>query len=226
MARGDRKLFGVVRRTSDGRRWRIDVRPSGWIHGLAGVSFGDDRAMAEAVLNVIRVKIAQGVPRDEAVAGFLPVVADAHRIAVRYAAWLDHMDGLVEVGDRSPQTIREYRRYARQGGELAWWGAESLAAVTEGGLESWSQWMALDERKRPEAGVAVLVVCAENRAFENQGGRVTLNRCCKKTRKKDSEYERNDSLHLSTSSAENVHDRQSMCRFRQFVTEFRTRSIA
>jgi hypothetical protein len=78
MARGDRDLFGVVRRTSDGKRWRIDARPYGWIHGLAGVSFGDDRAMAEAVLNVIRVKIAHGHPPDEVVAEFLPVVAEAH----------------------------------------------------------------------------------------------------------------------------------------------------
>jgi hypothetical protein len=43
MARGDRNLFGEVRRTSAGKRWRIDARPYGWIHGLAGVSFGDAR---------------------------------------------------------------------------------------------------------------------------------------------------------------------------------------
>jgi hypothetical protein len=40
-------------------------------------------------------------------------VAEAHRIGVCYRAWLEHMDGLVEVGDRSPLTVREYRRFAR-----------------------------------------------------------------------------------------------------------------
>lgn len=115
----DRKLFGEVRRTSDGKRWRIDARPFGWVHGLSGVTFGDNREMADAVLSVIRVKIAQGTPREEAVTPFLPVVADVHRISKRYASWIEHMEGLVAVGDRSPTTVREYKRYARKGGEVA-----------------------------------------------------------------------------------------------------------
>jgi integrase len=66
------------------------------------------------------------------------------------------MDALVEVGDRSPLTVREYRRFARKGGELAWWGAQSLTAVNEGTIESWSIWMAKERDLSPKTRKHIL----------------------------------------------------------------------
>ena len=64
----------------------------------------------------------------------------------------------LQIGDRSPLTVREYRRYARKGGELGWWGVQPLTSVNEGALERWSGGMLLDGYEAPPIHHAAIVI--------------------------------------------------------------------
>lgn len=147
MATGKR-AFGAVRKASRGKGWRIDVRPHGWIYGVAGVKF-NSKALATGVLSAIRLEIGRGVSAEVALEPWLPRNAQRAPVIGRYADWLDHKWGQVEALDRSPNTVREYERYARDGGELEFWEGMSVYEVDYAALEDWMHWMAKRGLKAP-----------------------------------------------------------------------------
>ncbi len=122
MAAEGKRQFGKVVPGPRGKGWRIDVRPYGYIYGIAGRGFADQE-IALGLLNVIRIEIAEGASREAAVAPYLRSHSALNRITNRYARWIKLKEAEAEVGDLSPRTVQEYRRYARPGGEVEWWDA-------------------------------------------------------------------------------------------------------
>ncbi len=140
--REEGQRFGRVRRGARGRGWRVDVRPFGWIHSLAGVGFGERRHEAKLVLRKIRARVDQGMSAQEAVAPFLPISSNVARVATHYAAWLDARRRELALERLSPRTVHEYERYARSGGELDFWHGRTIYDVDGPALEEWSLWLA------------------------------------------------------------------------------------
>lgn len=140
MARGER-VFGAVREREGRGTWRIDVRPHGWIYGVGGVPFRS-RELADAVLGQIRIEIARGTPVADALEPWLPRTAKRAPVLGRYEDWLAGKWRQVEAGDRSPRTVQEYARYARDGGELAFWDGLSVYEIDAANLEDWHGWLA------------------------------------------------------------------------------------
>ncbi|HEX9640698.1 MAG TPA: site-specific integrase [Candidatus Krumholzibacteria bacterium] len=155
MGRRRRGDFGAVRkhRTSG---YYIDVRPHGRIWGLDGVGFAANRELAQGLLNMMRTRILDGATPIEAVAPYLHARSAANRLAARYDHWLTLKERQVEVGDLSPGTVREYRRYARPGGEIEWWGDRSVFDATTADLEEWSLWLATERGLSPKTRRHVL----------------------------------------------------------------------
>ena len=147
MATGKR-TFGAVRKAPRGKGWRIDVRPHGWIYSVAGVKF-NSKALANGVLSAIRIEIGRGVSAEVALEPWLPKNAQRAPVIGRYADWLEHKWSEVESLDRSPNTVREYARYSRAGGELEFWEGQSVYEVDYASLEDWIRWMAKRGLKAP-----------------------------------------------------------------------------
>ena len=152
MAAKGQQQFGRVVHGPRGKGWRIDVRPFGYIYGIAGKGFATKR-IATGLLNVIQIEIAQGASREAAVAPYLRSSASVNQIRNRYARWVKYKEAKVAAGLLSPGTVREYRRYARSGGELDWWGADSVfeistARLKEGNLALAERGLAPGTRKR------------------------------------------------------------------------------
>jgi len=135
-AEGERQ-FGKVVPGPRGKGWRIDVRPYGYLYGIAGRGFADQE-IALGLLNVIRIEIAEGASREAAVAPYLRSHSAVNRIANRYARWVEVKEAEADVGDLSPRTVQEYRRYARRGGEVEWWEEQSVFEITTARLKAWN----------------------------------------------------------------------------------------
>ena len=132
--------FGKLRPRERGKGWRIDARPFGWIGTLHGRTMS--KRLASELLKSIRFEIARGKPPLDAVAPYLPARAKPNLVVERYAAWLRVKHQQVEAGDLSPRTVGEYERYARPGGEIAWWAGVGVEEVDAALLEDWSLAMA------------------------------------------------------------------------------------
>lgn len=130
-----------ARKRYDGSRgWRIDARPFGWIYGLGGVRLS--RSLALGLRDVIRTRIMGGLSREDAVMPYLAAGARRRQVLAEYGRWLRLKRAQVEAGERSPRTVREYERFAREGGELSWWAGRSIGEVDYASLEDWSLWLA------------------------------------------------------------------------------------
>lgn len=136
MSGGDFQAWGRVRPHK--ARWRIDIRPiePGWLYGF------DSEKTAEGVLMYMRVKAAKERSRDVAVAPFLPKTSAANEVPRLYEKWLEFKWAQVKAGQRSPNTIREYERYARPGGEIEWWHGRYAQGISAGQLDDWALWIA------------------------------------------------------------------------------------
>lgn len=135
--------FGKVRRASRGKRWRIDIRPvaPGFIYGF------ERRKDAEAVLGTIRRAIGRGEGEERACAPFIPRHGVYWQVRHQYGRWLSEKDAQVALGDLSPRTVAEYRRYATQvrrdgtPGEIAWWSTRTIDEISKGSLQAWQLWL-------------------------------------------------------------------------------------
>lgn len=112
--------FGKVRsRVHRGKvRLFLDFGRYGRIHSLHGDPF-ENAQDAERILRSIQGRVAEGTPKRLAVETYLPTHSRAHRAEVWLARWLEEMESLAKSGDRSEGTLREYRRWAKPGGEHA-----------------------------------------------------------------------------------------------------------
>ena len=130
--------LGRVARHDRRDRWIIDLRPHGRIYSLGGVAFtGDEgRILADGVLAAIRLAVANGTPLEEAIAPYAGR-ARGKQIVAAFGRFVDHIDELVEAGDRSAKTAREYRRLLRA--ELPYWKKRTLDELDFAALEDWDR---------------------------------------------------------------------------------------
>jgi hypothetical protein len=91
---------------------------------------------AEAILAGIRHQLTKR-PRDVVLARYLPLASDAFSVARWLPRWIEHYEAQVTSGQRSPGTLREYRRYAAEGGEFDAMRAFSLYELTFERLDDW-----------------------------------------------------------------------------------------
>lgn len=126
--------IGTIRRRR-GDRFYLDARPHGTVYSLGGVPFvGDEgRVVAEAVLAAIELAVSKGAAIDVALAPYLGS-ADRARVVASFDRWLDHQRSLVEAGERSHNTVREYARFRS---EIEWWGDRSIHDVSYASIEDW-----------------------------------------------------------------------------------------
>jgi integrase len=101
----------------------VDVRPYGRIYELRlgpseSVPFRgpDGEALANAVLESIRNRIADGLSKPAAVGPFLTRASTS--VGSLLARWIDDLEALIEAGDRSPSYVRKLRGYSRLGGHF------------------------------------------------------------------------------------------------------------
>jgi len=123
------KFGRVVRRHGKARSgWCIDfgraVRPR-YLTTARGARF-ESEAMAQAVLDAIRVKRARGVDPQDAVDEFAPPSGERLSFEHWVSEYLEEQEELTQIGERSPTYLRELRRCARPGGYWSWWYRRSL----------------------------------------------------------------------------------------------------
>jgi len=142
MAAEGKRQFGKVVLGPRGEGWRLDVRPYGYIYGIAGKGFATKR-IATGLLSVIRIVIAEGASREAAVAPYLRSHSALNRVTNRYARWLQYKQRELEVGKIAPRTLQGYESYARPGGEIDWWGSGSVFEISTALLKEWDMALAL-----------------------------------------------------------------------------------
>ena len=147
----------IVRRVrkSGSVRWRIDF---GW-RGERGNrnrvyldsvpdEFGGRRAFrtrrdAQDTLERIRAELTFGRSLEQILAEISATSAPKDQIEASLARHLDHYEGMVSSGQRSPTTLRELRRYARADGHFGLWWGRSIHGITNGDVQDWHAWLAL-----------------------------------------------------------------------------------
>ena len=122
-----------------GKRLRLHERP---LPGGEWVAF--DEQHAEEDLAQIRNALAAGRTLKEALSPWLRRTEDADLIQNRVKVWLSDFELLVQAEDRSPGTLREYRRYAKPGSYFSWWAGQPIQSVTRRDIKDWHQWLAAE----------------------------------------------------------------------------------
>lgn len=89
---------------------------------------------AESILAGLRHALTKA-PKDVVLARYLPVASSAYAVAAWLPRWLQHVEAQVVATQRSPGTLREYRRYAA--GAFAPMRALSLYEITYERLDDW-----------------------------------------------------------------------------------------
>ena len=120
--------FGKIRTRThrEKLRWYADFGRFGRIWSLRGEPF-ESRAEAESILRAIQGDVARGTPKRQAVEKWLPASSQAHRVERWMALWLEDLEAQVESAERSPNYLREIRRWATPG-LPAWTSSDTGAA--------------------------------------------------------------------------------------------------
>lgn len=131
-----RKLGWVAAHGGD--RFIIDFRDHGRISSLDGITFrgSEGRVLAEGILRAIESAVSRGEPVAEVVDRYRPRSKRAEVVRA-FGRFCDHFDGLVDAGDRSCRTAREYRRLERN--EIVWWKLSTIDEITYAALEDWDR---------------------------------------------------------------------------------------
>lgn len=140
MARG----FGKVRARRGGKRgWEIDLGRSvnpRFLYTARGAAF-ENREMAQAVLDAIRVKIARGASPQDAVDEFAPLSSERNRVEVWLERYLAEQEERAEQLEISPNHVRELRRCASPNGAFSWWQGTSVHEIDAAALREWRLWL-------------------------------------------------------------------------------------
>lgn len=126
-----------------GRLGRVDTsrgRPRIYIAGRylysdRGVPF-ESVEHADAILAGIRHALTKQ-PMPVVLSRYLPIASEAFAVARWLPRWIEHFEAQVADGQRSPGTLREYRRYVREGGPFDAMRTLSLYEVTYDRLDDW-----------------------------------------------------------------------------------------
>jgi len=137
--------LGTIHRREHGRPgWRIALGRWGFVYTRAGEPIRS-KADAVALLRLIRaeVRVALREKRtvEDGLRRFLASDSKVRSVEARYAAFVSAKQALADGGDLSPRTVQEYARYARPGGELAFWNRKAVGDVTAGSLDDWNEWL-------------------------------------------------------------------------------------
>lgn len=157
------QLGKIRKRTRLGRTtYYLDFRPYGRVWAHRGVSMTDE-ATARQVLRKIQAKVAEG---RELSAVLTDYVGDARpgQVNTWVARWLEHVQGQVEDGQRSPTYLAALRSYARDEGPFSWWQGWSVHDVKKPALVTWRDWM-LRKREPRLSPKSVQNVLGAFRAF-------------------------------------------------------------
>ena len=130
-----RLCFGRI----DGQRVWIDSRPT---PDGRRVPFGSSRSAAAEALRDIRGDILHsGKPREEVLALWRSGADPRDLVEHHVGEWLEHLDELVGQQKRSPNTVREYHRYARDDGYFSYFYGWSLREIRAKQLREWHTWL-------------------------------------------------------------------------------------
>ena len=91
----------------DGKRLKLSKRPT-----PNGIWVAFDENSAQEALAHVRNSLMSGLTLEAALKPYLDHTLDADMIEARVKVWLDDFSDLVDAEDRSPGTLREYKRYA------------------------------------------------------------------------------------------------------------------
>jgi len=146
-----RKLGSIASELRPGGtvRYRVVIKHRGKTYRIDRWEVADgvfvpfsSRQDAEFVLEGIRTLVAaQRVSIPRAISKFLPTFTPEDLIENRMAEYIDHFQGLVDGGKRSPSTLREIVRYAAPGGHFSYWSGTSVRGLTFGHIEDWHRWL-------------------------------------------------------------------------------------
>ena len=129
---------------------RIRLRfPDPWNHGKAirlrfrrtplgeWVPFDEQHALED--LAQIRNALLAGMTLKAALKPWVRRIDDEDRIENRAQVWLDDFARRVDLEERSPATLREYRRYADR--FFVWWSGRDIYATTRRDVKDWQIWL-------------------------------------------------------------------------------------
>jgi integrase len=131
--------FGRIRRRQDGRLY-IDFGRAGRLYTAHGSPF-ETPDRARMVLDAVRTRVAQGVPKRAAVEAWLPAASAPNRVGRWLGVWLDRMRELEAAGDRTRSYVEELERWARPEGHFSFWDGRSVHELHGGDVEEWSAWL-------------------------------------------------------------------------------------
>lgn len=142
-----RLYFGRI----EGEKVWIDSRPT---PDGRRVPFGTSRQAAEEALKDLRGDILHsGKPIAQILALWRPGADPAALVENRVAEWLAHLNRLVAQRQRSPNTVREYERYARPDGPFSYFYGWAVEEIRAKHIREWHAW--LGEQVSPRTGRAI-----------------------------------------------------------------------
>jgi len=100
------------------------------------------REQAQRALDLIGLRVRDGASLKAVLASLRGTVAPVDRIERHIARWLEVWEGRVASGQRSENSLREYRRYAAPDGHFSYWGGKDVRAINRGHLEDYIVWLA------------------------------------------------------------------------------------
>jgi len=101
----------------------------------------ESREHAETVLSEIRAAVLAGQPLDRILDRMRGRTPAGDLIETRLAAYVRDFERSVEQGRRSPNSMHELARYAREGGHFSWWTGRSVHEISTATLREWLLWL-------------------------------------------------------------------------------------
>ena len=90
------------------------------------------------------MEISKGRDLDDVLSEIAPEAGAGSRIDMLTKEWLEGFERKVQIGDRAPRTLREYRRWASDDdtGYFRWWYGQSIWEIDAASVDVWSDWLA------------------------------------------------------------------------------------
>jgi integrase len=115
------------------------------LYSFRGVAF-TTREMAAGIASYVEMERAKGRPLDDILSELRPGGGEA-AIAPLLERWLDLMQRESDAGIRSPNYVRELKRWAAAGGHFDFWSGMSVHEIDRGALREWAIVLAETKRK-------------------------------------------------------------------------------
>lgn len=127
--------IGRVRK--HGARWRLDFGRRWGPRFL--YSFRRIQLETEEIARAILAHVERELARGRSLADVLDEASGAASsdVGPLLDAWIKGFERRVERGDRAPRTLREYKRWAAEGGDFDPWRGRTLGEIDTAALEEW-----------------------------------------------------------------------------------------